>query len=84
MAHRILKNAGLALPWMERRKELERERERIHAELARDRGRDPEGAVDRFRAAAGELNRRLALHNVDLPRSAVPAPPVDVERAARG
>jgi hypothetical protein len=80
LAHRILKNSGYALPWMERRKDLERERERIHAELRR--GREAP-AIDRFRAAAAALNGRLTLHNAELPRGAVPAPLVDVEGAVR-
>jgi hypothetical protein len=81
LAHRILKNSGYALPWMERRQDLERERERIHAELGR--GRDAAAAIDRFRAAAAALNGRLTLHNAELPRGAVPAPLVDVEGAVR-
>lgn len=81
MVHRILKNAGYALPWMERRGDLDRERERIHDELAR--GADATAAVARFRAAAATLNRRLTLHNAELPRGVVPAPLVDVEGAVR-
>ncbi|TMC11944.1 MAG: DUF1992 domain-containing protein [Chloroflexi bacterium] len=81
IVHRILKNGGYALPWMERRKELDRERERIHRELAVDA--DLNGAIARFRAAAEALNRRLTLHNAGLPRGVVPAPLVDVEGAVR-
>jgi hypothetical protein len=81
MVHRILKNGGYALPWMERRKDLEAERARIHRELSR--GADVETALTRFRAAAQVLNRRLTLHNVELPRGAVPAPLVDIEDAVR-
>src|SRR5215472_16555935 len=77
MAHRILKNSGYALPWMERRKDLEAERRRIRHDLSR--GTDVEAAVARFRAAARALNRRLTLHNVELPRGCVPAPLVDIE-----
>jgi Domain of unknown function (DUF1992) len=81
MVHRILKNSGYALPWMERRKDLEGERERIHAELSR--AGDPAAAIARFRTAAEALNRRLTLHNAELPRGAVPASLVDVEGAVR-
>ena len=81
MVHRILKNGGYALPWMERRKDLEAERERIHRELTL--GADVEAANARFRAAAQALNRRLTWHNVELPRGAVPAPLVDIEGAVR-
>jgi hypothetical protein len=79
--HRILKNGGYALPWMERRKDLESERERIHAELSR--AGDHAAAIARFRVAAEALNRRLTFHNAELPRGVVPAPLVDVEGAAR-
>jgi DnaJ homologue, subfamily C, member 28, conserved domain len=81
IVHRILKNGGYALPWMERRKELDRERERIHGELVRDA--DATAAIGRFRAAAQALNRRLTLHNAGLPRGVIPAPLVDVEGAVR-
>jgi len=77
VAHRILKNGGYALPWMERRKDLEAERRRIQHDLSR--GSDAEAAVALFRAAAHALNQRLTLHNVELPRGAVPAPLVDIE-----
>ena len=81
MVHRILKNGGYTLPWMERRKDLEAERQRIHHDLSR--GTDVEAAAARFRAAARALNQHLTFHNVELPRGAVPAPLVDIEGAVR-
>jgi hypothetical protein len=79
LAHRILKNSGYALPWIERRQDLERERARIHAELLGSA--DAEAAIAVFRTAARALNRRLTLHNAELPRGAVHAPLVDVDGA---
>ena len=81
MVHRVLKNGGYALPWIERRKDLEAERRRIHRDLSR--GAHTEAAATRFRAAARALNQRLTLHNAELPRGAVPAPLVDIEGAVR-
>ena len=81
MVHRILKNSGYALPWMDRRKDLDRERERIHDELFQNA--DATAATARFRTAAHALNWRLTLHNAELPRGVVHAPLVDVEGAVR-
>jgi hypothetical protein len=81
MVHRILKNGGYALPWMERRKDLDSERERIHDELFR--AADATAAIARFRGVAQALNQRTTLHNAGLPRGVVPAPLIDVEGAVR-
>ena len=81
MVHRILKNSGYALPWMDRRRDLDRERGQIHDELFRDA--DATAAAAHFRTAALALNRRLTLHNAQLPRGVVRAPLIDVEGAVR-
>lgn len=79
-AHRMLRNAGFSLPWIETRKEIEAEREQIQAELRRAWERrqsrpanDPEmkaeweRAVSRFRERIEALNKQIGAYNLEAP-----------------
>lgn len=78
MAHRLLRNNGFAPAWIQEGKEIETEAYRIRAELRHSRAdRD---AVDRFRRAAAQLNRRIASYNLEVPALQTQKLPLDVER----
>lgn len=79
-AHRILRNAGYSLPWIETRKQLETEQELAQAELRRawewrqtQPGDDPERqaewrrTVNRFQERIAALNKRIFSYNLEAP-----------------
>jgi DnaJ family protein C protein 28 len=83
MAHRILRDNGFSLPWIERRKEIEVALERAREDLSRawraHRGwqdsakgaasRDEvwEGALQAFRERVLKINRRIRDYNLQTP-----------------
>jgi len=77
LAFRLLKQAGFAPDWIETRKEVETEREKIYAPLHRFRANPPTDSAERqhraeklaaeFRARAAELNRLIDLYNLKAP-----------------
>ena len=79
MAHRLLKNHGIAPAWIEESKEIESAVEALRAEWRRYR--DPE----RIRQRARELNYRIASFNLKTPAGLCQKLPLDLEReTARG
>src|SRR6266481_3571314 len=58
MAHRLLKNAGITPDWIAEGRELDRDIERVRAEVV--------GPEERCRRIA-ELNRRIAVFNLKTP-----------------
>jgi DnaJ family protein C protein 28 len=79
-AHRMLRNAGYSLPWIETRKELEADHEQARADLRRawewrqsTPADDPMGkeewarAVNRFRERVEALNKKIAVYNLEAP-----------------
>lgn len=79
-AHRMLRNAGYSLPWIETRKELDAEQEQAWADLRRAwewrqsaPASDPMGkeewarAVNRFRERVEALNKKIAAYNLEAP-----------------
>jgi len=67
MAHRLMKNAGIAPAWIVEGRELDRDVERLRAAAL-----DPEAR----RARVADLNRRIALFNLRAPVRAVHKLPV--------
>jgi hypothetical protein len=60
MAHRILRNNGIAPAWIEEGKEIDLEIRRLRS---RDAGLDPEA----YRRHIAALNRRIAVFNLKTP-----------------
>jgi hypothetical protein len=58
MAHRLLRNNGFAPPWVEERKELERDSAIVRDEFARS------GDRELLRRRIGDINRRIFNHNL--------------------
>jgi Domain of unknown function (DUF1992) len=84
LAYRVLKNNNLALPWMERRKELEADRETLRARVlshvrSAHGGGDP-SELEPLRELASELNSKLRMHNVEVPLPQLQAPLFDIDR----
>ncbi|GAB4475521.1 MAG: hypothetical protein Kow00124_16600 [Anaerolineae bacterium] len=75
LAHRLLRDQGFTLPWIEERREIEKlaaeERDRLRRLWqACGNGQDPARwarAVERFRAQAADLNRRIRDYNLKAP-----------------
>jgi hypothetical protein len=81
MAYHLLKNAGYAPDWIETRAQVEREREKLFAPLARfcahppasepERARVQNKIITEFRAHAAELNKRIDTYNLKAPNMQV-------------
>ncbi len=96
LAHRLLRDQGFTLPWIEERCEIEKLLGEERARLCRlwqayGEGRDPDRwarAVDRFRAQAADLNRRIRDYNLKAPLVEFHMLPVraddEIRRAQRG
>ena len=78
MAHRLLRNAGFAPPWVEERKDIDAELEQARTLMARARqiqgqstGSGSERAwqerVRQFRETVAELNKRIRANNLQVP-----------------
>jgi hypothetical protein len=78
MAHRLLRNAGFAPPWVEERKDIDAELEKARTLLARARhiqrqstGSESGGAwherLRQFRETVAELNKRILANNLQVP-----------------
>jgi len=88
-AHRLLRNAGFAPPFIEERKAIDAELERGRVTLARawqiylKKGREGEPVWQRvlaeFRDLAAELNKRIRVHNLKVPASAFHRTLIDFE-----
>lgn len=97
-AHRMLRNAGFAPPWIEERKDIEAEFEQSRHQLARvwivlqnalgtgdelsARARW-ERALDSFRRQAGELNRRITAWNLKTPAAAFQQRLIEIENEVK-
>lgn len=94
-AHRMLRNAGFALAWIEERKDIDAELEAARISLVRNwrillNARDThhhrpaqvrwDKAVESFRAKAAELNRRIDGWNLKAPAAGFQRNRIDVER----
>jgi DnaJ family protein C protein 28 len=82
-AHRLLRNNGFTLPWIDARKELEQAVDAVRAELAalwserqrtleagqpsRQHEESWERALDEFRSKVAELNRKITFYNIGTP-----------------
>jgi len=82
MAHRLLKNNGLAPAWIEEGKDIDAELARLRADVRPAAGKDD---LERCRRRARELNRRIAGFNLRAPAAVCHKLPVDIDRLiARG
>jgi hypothetical protein len=70
MAFRLLKNAGLAPAWIEARQEIDEAVALARSALAAAPDDEPgrAEAMRRFAERAADLNRRIALFNLSVPR----------------
>lgn len=95
IAHRMLRNAGFAPPWIEERKDIEAELEQACHQLARvwtvlqnalGTGNERsararwEQALDSFRRQAAELNRRITAWNLKIPAAAFQRRLIEIEK----
>ena len=95
LAHRILRNAGFAPPWIEERKDIDSEFESARNHLARNwtvlqnavGTKNEAGARARwektltsFRKQAGELNRRIIAWNFKVPAAGFRRRLIDMEK----
>jgi DnaJ homolog subfamily C member 28 len=95
LAHRMLRNAGFAPPWIEERKDIDAEFEQARRQLVRvwtvmqnALGTDYEHgsrvrwekAIDSFRKQAGELNRRIKEWNLKIPAAAFQRRLIEIEK----
>jgi hypothetical protein len=78
MAHRLLKNNGFAPAWIEEGKDIDADVHRLREELRRSRGNAD--LLDRLRARAAELNRRIASYNVKTPVAGTQKLALDIDR----
>ena len=84
MAHRLLRNNGFTLPWIEESRDIVSSIETARESLAlavRMSSSDASlaRAVEAFRARARELNRRITSFNVSAPASSVQLRTLDAE-----
>lgn len=92
-AHALLKNAGYTLPWIAERQEIDADLDAARKALARSwrwcgmaSGADGANhgewqlALQRFRERVVEINQRIRLHNLKVPREGFQRLPVDAER----
>ncbi len=96
MAHRMLRNNGFTLPWIEERKEIDAAIDALRADLARSWARHAEAqtatrlsaqdtsewerAQSDFRQKLVQLNRRIHDFNLKAPAERFQRPPLDAER----
>lgn len=93
MAHRLLRNAGFAPAWIEERKDIDAELESARTLLARASGiyRQTMPVSDaantswqhhlgEFRAKVAELNKRIQVHNLQVPSAVLQRRQIDGER----
>ena len=86
--HRLLKNAGFAPAWIEERKDIDTEFQRLYAILQRAHKLYDsklgdvrwERALKEFRERVEELNQRIRLYNLKAPAAVFHRKHVDVER----
>lgn len=69
-AHTVLKQYGVALPWMERRREIEAELAEAVRRLQTAADYDEEAACREFRVAIAALNRKIFDYNLQVPAPA--------------
>ena len=88
--HRLLRNAGFAPAWIEERKDIDAEYQRLYATLRRahklfwsantESNPDWLRAMKEFRERADELNQRIRLYNLKAPAAAFQRRIIDVEQ----
>lgn len=94
LGYRLLRNNGFSLPWIERGRDLERERatlistlehaiERMGRGLRTRRDELHRQATDAFQRNAADLNRRIRGHNLAIPVSGMAVRLVDVDAEVR-
>lgn len=90
-AHRILRNGGYTLPWIESGREIQMELERCRADLTRiwlwsreaeseDRRRVWQQAERAFQEQVEAVNRKIRLHNLQAPLDRFQIRLVDINR----
>jgi Domain of unknown function (DUF1992) len=77
MAHRLLKNNGLAPAWIEEAKEIDADVEALREQL---RNAACPTDLNRIRQQAHALNRRIANFNLKAPSAVCHRLPMDLER----
>jgi DnaJ family protein C protein 28 len=96
MGHRLLRNNGFTLPWIQEQKEIAQEAERLRAELARAWERAERARVARldrwqaelrwrkavtaFRQQVADLNERIRRYNFQAPSARFQRLPLDADR----
>jgi DnaJ family protein C protein 28 len=96
MANKILRDAGFSLPWIENRKEIEKDREAARADLRRAWNRrhgnqavrrsnpsmeaEWQRAKTAFQEKIADLNRRIFSYNLEVPSSRFQCLPINVEQ----
>ena len=88
--HRLLRNAGFAPAWIEERKDIDAELQRLRATLLRAKSLYGQGgdlvddvrwqrAAKEFREKVGELNQRIRLYNLKAPATAFHRKTIDAD-----
>jgi DnaJ family protein C protein 28 len=96
MGHRLLRNNGFTLPWIQEQKEIAQEAERLRTELARSWARAERAryagherpqaevrwrkALTTFRQQVAELNDRIRRYNNEVPLDRFRRLPLDADR----
>jgi hypothetical protein len=89
LAFNMLKNAGFAPDWIETRKQVDAEKEKLFAPLKRfqtnpptnlkERAHVQEKIIEQFRAQASELNKLIDVYNLKVPSVQVHVKRIRVE-----
>ncbi|SRR5258705_679793 len=87
--HRLLRNAGFAPAWIEERKDIDAELQRLRATLLRAKSLYGQAdliddarwqrAAKEFREKVGELNQRIRLYNLKAPATAFHRKTIDAD-----
>jgi len=96
MAHRVLRNAGYTLPWLETRREIEEALAAARNDLkrawnwqndARQRGISPSEinhqwqlSVDKFKAEISKINQQIDTYNLETPSTRFQLSKISLER----
>ena len=91
--HRLLRNAGFAPAWIEERKDIDSEYQRVHSNLRRAKAlyasaersvpAEWERAMKEFRDRVDELNERIRFYNLKAPATAFHRKIIDVDEVLR-
>lgn len=92
--HRLLRNAGFAPAWIEERKDIDAEFQRVYAILCRAKAlycanrdespnREWQRAMRGFRECVDELNQRIRIYNLKAPATAFHRKVIDADELLR-